>query len=106
MITYNVTCSMDISISDEWLRWMEEVHVPDVMRCGIFISVNIHKVLQEFDNQASYAIQYSCNDMKDLLRYEVSFAPSLRKRHFERYKDKVICFRTILERVSAYKDSL
>ena len=90
---------MDASISDEWLKWMKDVHIPDVMESGIFISVNINKVLNEVDNQLSYAIQYSCNNINDLHRYEVNFAPSLRKEHSLRYKDKVVCFRTILERI-------
>jgi hypothetical protein len=41
MILYNVTVSIDESVEKEWLQWMKEVHIPDVMNTGLFVSSKI-----------------------------------------------------------------
>ena len=47
MIIYNVTVNIENAYADEWLKWMKEVHVPDVMRTGVFVGNNIYKILAE-----------------------------------------------------------
>ena len=44
MILYNVTVNIENAVADEWLQWMKEVHVPDVMRTGIFIQNTIFRI--------------------------------------------------------------
>ena len=102
MIIYNVTCSVDPSVSEEWLQWMRETHIPDVMESGIFKAAQINKVLSEKDGGITYAIQYSCESMKDLHHYQVNFAPQLQRKHSQRYGDKVVSFRTLLEVVESF----
>ena len=41
MIIYNVTCHMDLALAEEWLRWMQEIHIPEVMATGCFLDVKI-----------------------------------------------------------------
>ena len=36
MIIYNVTCNVEKEILQDWLQWMVEIHVPDVMPTGFF----------------------------------------------------------------------
>ena len=31
MIIYNVTCSMEKNLADEWLHWMKSEHLPEVL---------------------------------------------------------------------------
>ena len=102
MIIYNVTCSVDPSVSEDWLQWIKDVHIPDVMECGIFKKAQINKVLSEKERGITYAIQYSCETMKDLHHYQVNFAPQLQKKHIKKYGDKVVAFRTLLEVVEKF----
>jgi len=37
MIIYSVTVNIDDSVHDEWVTWMKEVHIPDVMATGYFL---------------------------------------------------------------------
>ena len=98
MIIYNVTCSVDANISEEWLRWMKDHHIPKVMNTGIFIETQINRVISDERNKlVTYAIQYTCKTMKDLHRYQVKFAPSLQKDHSDKYGSKVVAFRTLLD---------
>ncbi len=41
MYIYNVTVTLEKEIQSEWLRWMKEIHIPDVMRTGFFIENKI-----------------------------------------------------------------
>ena len=43
MIIYNVTVSVEESVQTEWLNWMRNKHIPEVMACGIFTKAQISK---------------------------------------------------------------
>ena len=103
MIIYNVTCNVESSISKDWQTWMKEVHIPEIMNCGFFISANMHRVLCSDDNGETFAIQYKCYTMKDLHHYEIRFSGDLQKKHIDKFGDKVIAFRTILEELDTFE---
>lgn len=96
MFIYNVTVTLEESIQDEWLKWMKEVHIPDVMRTGLFVENKICKLLSE-ELETTYAIQYTFRTMDDLHKYQREYAPRLQREHKDKFKDKFAAFRTILE---------
>jgi len=102
MIIYNVTCNVETQISEEWMSWMKEVHIPEVMKCGIFTVCQINKVLISNEEGETFAVQYSCPTMKDLHNYQVNFSTSLQKKHSDRYGTKVVAFRTLLEVIEKF----
>ena len=97
MLIYNVTISIDKAVHDEWFRWMKDVHIPEVMATGYFLGHKMCKVLVDEDTGITYSIQYSCASRKDLDDYQTLHSPALQKIHTERYKDKFVAFRTLLE---------
>ena len=100
MIIYNVTVSVLESISDEWLDWMKNVHIPEVMATGLFIENRILKLkLPETEEGVTYAIQYSMKSMDEYNKYQKEFAPALQKLHTGKYTNRVHAFRTVLETV-------
>ena len=102
MIIYNVTCNVETQIAEEWMNWMKEVHIPEVMKCGIFTVCKINKVLISNEDGETFAVQYSCPTMKDLHNYQVNFSTSLQKKHSDRYGTKVVAFRTLLEVIEKF----
>ena len=97
MILYNVTLNVEASIHDDWLAWMKAIHIPDVMDTGCFLSYKICRLLRQGEEGTTYSIQYFCKDTKALHYYQVNFAPELQKEHKNRYGDKVVAFRSLLE---------
>lgn len=97
MFIYNVTVNIDAAAQDEWLRWMREKHIPDVMQTGCFTESRIVKVLNVDDEGQTYSIQYTFSEMKDIERYQAEFAKKLQAEHTEKFKDKYAAFRTLLE---------
>ncbi|TAH42807.1 MAG: DUF4286 family protein [Bacteroidetes bacterium] len=101
MIVYNVTVNVDNAVQAEWLVWMKETHIPEVMRTGMFLENRILKLLGDEDSGGhTYAIQYTCKSMNEYNTYQEKFAPSLQQAHTDRYKDKFVAFRTLLELVT------
>ena len=98
MVLYNVTVKIDPSVHDEWLQWMQRVHIPDVMRTNLFIDNRICRVLgQNEEDGITYAIQYFCKSMEDYEMYQLKFAPTLQQEHAGRYPNKFVAFRTLME---------
>ena len=100
MIVYNVTIKVNPEIHEEWVNWMKQIHIPDVLATGFFTAYKMMKLLREEEDGITYAIQYYCEEMRDLHLYQVKHAARLQAIHTARYKDKYVAFRTLLEVVS------
>ena len=44
MVIYNVTLSIDTSVSSEWLAWMRQTHIVEIMKTGCFMECRLSKV--------------------------------------------------------------
>jgi len=98
MILYNVTIKIDNDIADEWLDWMQSEHIPAVIQTGCFIGHRICRLLSPKDDEGqNYSIQYLCDGLKELQVYQGLHAPRLQAEHSERFKDKFVSFRTVME---------
>jgi hypothetical protein len=102
MIIYNVTVSVEESITSDWLNWMKAEHIPEVMACGIFTKAQINRVISQGDNNNTFAIAYSCSSMKDLHQYQIKFSAELQQKHIARFGDKTVVFRTIMEAIEEF----
>lgn len=103
MILYNVTVSIDESIHEDWLLWMREVHIPDVMRTGLFLESRISKIHAEEQGGLSFAITYLAKSLDDMELYKKEHAPRLQQEHSARYAGKFAAFRTFLELIEEFK---
>jgi len=97
MILYNVTVSIDTNVENEWLQWMKEVHIPDVMNTGLFIDNKICRIHAEEEGGKSYSIQYLAKSWDEYNQYQDIHAPKLQQEHTLKYSGKFAAFRTILE---------
>ncbi len=98
MYLYNVTVNVEDDIHDDWLVWMRSTHIPAVMETGCFAANRMLKLLSEIENNGTtYSLQYYFNKMEDYVRYQDKFSKSLQAEPTERYRDKFVAFRTLLE---------
>lgn len=99
MIVYNVTCNMLKSASSEWLDWMKNEHIPEVMQTGCFISHKILKLLEtdSTEEDINYVAQYTCENIETLERYRRDFGPALMQKTLAKYGDSVLAYRSVLE---------
>lgn len=95
-VIYNVTVSVDVDKSEEWLTYMKEVHIPDVMKSGFFLESKISKVIGHEEGGKTFAIQYLCANMATYEEYQEKAAPALQKDHTEKFGKNTAAFRTLL----------
>ena len=101
MIIYSVTVSIDRGVESDWLSWMKETHIPDIMAAGYFRDFSLQKVLDPVapDNTPTYNIQYSCDSLDKYESYQKEAAPGLRRDHSTRYEGRFTASRAVLETV-------
>jgi len=100
MILYNVTFGIDREIEPEWVLWMKETHIPEVLSTGVFTGHKFYKVLShEVEGTSSYCIQYFTPSIIQFNQYLATFAPRFLEEHRQRFKDRHVAFNTLLEEV-------
>lgn len=98
MILYNITCSVDPAIHEEWLQWMKDIHIGEAMATGCFIQYKMLKMLDgEHVQSITYAVQYLAPSMDAYIQYQKEYAPLLQSKTKERYGERVSAFRSLLE---------
>ncbi|MDT7829238.1 DUF4286 family protein [Pricia sp. S334] len=103
MIIYNVTTNIDASVHSEWLSWMRETHIPDVLSTGKFLNAKMSKVLiDEEMGGITYSVQYTTIDKETLQKYYTEDAERLRNDAVKRFPNKFVSFRTEMKIVSEH----
>ncbi len=99
MIVYNVTVKIEKDIHDDWLTWMKETHIPEVLKTNLFEDNKMMKVLVDEDDGFTYSIQYRVSSWEKLDDYQKNHAPALQQSHNKKYEGKFVAFRTLLEEI-------
>lgn len=100
MIIYNITINVEKEVEVEWLKWMKEKHIAEILATGYFHEHKILRLLNETENEGeTYAVQYFTDSLDKLEAYMVEKAPQLREEHEAKFGKKCLSFRTFLETV-------
>lgn len=104
MIIYNVTSAVDPTIHEQWLKFMLDKHVPEVMATGMFYKIKIVKVLgdEQHHGGATYSVQYSAESREKLDAYYSEHAPRFRAEIKQLFGESVLQFRTELQIVQEF----
>ncbi len=97
MYLYNVTTNIDESLVADWVQWMKEVHIPEVIATGCFTEGRLCRIIGASEGGKSFAAQFVCPNLSTYDRYQKQFAPALRAKTEERYFGKIASFRTMME---------
>lgn len=101
MFIYNITTKVAAGIHSSWISWMQEVHIPEVMATGFFISYRILRILEIDDSEGpTYAIQYECKALSDYHLYIAQESERLKKSVFDKWGNQTIAFRSFMEIVN------
>lgn len=104
MIIYNVTINIDDSVHDDWLHWMKNEHIPDMLATKKFSAAKMCKVMVEEDlGGSTYSVQYQTDSKATLLAYYAEHADQMRSKGNRLFPNKFVAFRTELEIISEQK---
>lgn len=101
MIVYNISMKVSVAIEKEWVQWQKREHIPDIMASGQFSEYKFYKLLEQDETEgATYVIQYFASSLENYQHYIQHTAPGLRKKAFDKWGDRFIAFRSIMEVVN------
>ena len=101
MLIYNVTTKVQHSIHHEWLKWMKEEHIPDIINTGCFTHANILELLEVDTTEGpTYAIQYIAESKARYNLYIENFSAEMRQKAFNKWGDQFIAFRSVMQIVN------
>jgi len=90
MYIYNITSKIDPSIHENWVTWMKDTHIIEVMATNCFTQYQFVRLLEVDDSDGpTYAIQY--------IRYLEIHAPLLSKKATEAWGNLFIGFRSLMQ---------
>ncbi|MDR5589111.1 DUF4286 family protein [Christiangramia sp. SM2212] len=97
MIIYNVTLNVQEDIHDNWLKWMKDEHIPDMLNTKKFTKALMTRVMvQEPMGGITYSVQYTSESKEMLESYYEENAEELRSKS-KAFDGKFVAFRTELE---------
>lgn len=100
MLLYNVTVGVDKDVEEEWLQYMREKYIKDVLNTGLFVSHKMYKVLHDQDDGTiSYSVQYFARSIEDIQQYLETFAPTIIEEHRKKFNNRHVTFMTLLDEV-------
>lgn len=101
MIIYNVTSKIDWSIHKQWAQWMQEEHMPEVLATGCFTQSQLLRLLETDEEEGpTYAAQYFAETIEQHAYYLETFAPLLRQKGLDKWCNRFISFRSLMEVVN------
>lgn len=101
MLIYNVTIKVDHSIAKEWLHWLQEEHIPAIIATGCFSHAVILRLREtEAGEGVTYAVQYYTESDALYNEYIEKFSEDMRKKGSDKWGNKFIAFRSVLEVVN------
>jgi hypothetical protein len=100
MLIYNVTTKVDRSIAEEWLTWMKEIHIPEVLSSGCFEKYQLLRLLDIDEEEGpTYATQYYAASPEAYEKYIEQYATTFKEHAYKKWGAKFISFRTLMELV-------
>ncbi len=94
---YIVHVAIDDEVHDEWLAWMLDHHLPDVVATGCFAQAwACRDEARDEPGRRAYAFTYRALDEAAWTRYAENHAPALQRDHTERFEGRFAASRELL----------
>ncbi|MBA4196938.1 MAG: DUF4286 domain-containing protein [Chitinophaga sp.] len=101
MFIYNVTTLVQYNIHHQWVEWMQQQHIPDVMATECFSKFQFVRVLETDETEGvTYAVQYFAESKALYNRYIEHHAATLRKEVVDKWGNQIVGFRSLMQVVN------
>lgn len=100
MFLYNVTIKVSPEIINEWIDWMQNEHLDEVIATGKFSKYFFYELLEpkeEGDESRTFVAQYQTDSLERYKEYIEQHAPLLREKGFSRFGSGFIAFRSLMK---------
>jgi len=98
MIVYNVTTKVTPAIQQDWLQWIKEEHIADIIGTGCFTHAVVLQLLETDDSEGpTYTVQYFADSKSLYNNYIASHAEKMRQKAFDKWGNQFIAFRSLMQ---------
>lgn len=98
MIIYNVTIKVERAVANEYLEWLRNEHLPDMMYTGLFSDYRLSRLVEPADGEGeTFVIQYHCDSVENYQSYMNEHSETMRQKGLDRFGNQFIAFRTVME---------
>ncbi len=103
MYIYNVTTNVDESIQNEWMEWMQNTHIPSVLKTGKFTEAKICRVMiNEEMGGTTFSVQFTAESIDAINSFTKNEGIQIENEAFIKFGEKQLSFRTNLELISTH----
>ena len=101
MFVYNITFNVEPPIESEWLKWMKNEHILDILSTNHFTEHRILRLVNEHPDASgtTYAVQFTATNIADVQQYLANQGAVLQNELTAKFGEKVLSFMTLLEEV-------
>lgn len=100
MLIFNTTYKVAGSITEKWISWVQQNHIPFMLADKQFSRPQIAKIVGSDDEQGvSYSVQFHITDMPSLMNWHKQNATEFQKHFQSAFGNDVQFFTTVLELV-------
>lgn len=100
MIVYNETVIVDEAIHKQWLSWMQQNYIPQVMATGHFNRYTILNVLDSPNDGVTYCVQYFADSRNDYNLFAKNHQQKLQALHLQQFENQFVLFNTLMQTVN------
>ena len=98
MLIFNTTYKISGSITEHWLEWVKQNHLPFMLADELFSRPQIAKIVGSEDEEGvSYSIQFQIADMQSLMNWHKKNATTFQQHFQSAFGNEVQFFSTVLE---------
>ncbi len=98
MLIYNITLKVEWSVHPQWLFWMQEVYIQQVMQSGCFTKHQLVRLLEiDEDEGPTYALQLYAGSWEAYNIYLENFLLQNEALGYETWGGSLLSFATLME---------
>jgi hypothetical protein len=100
MIIYNLTVNITHQAHNEWMKWLKEEHLPEIIETKTFYDIKIYQLINiEEADGPTYSVQFFARSMEEYDIFINEYAPAFINKSVNKWGDEMFSFRTTLKNI-------
>lgn len=100
MYLYNITIKIETGLESDWLLWMHEEYIPQILTYKTFYEYKLYKILNIDDTDgATYALQLFAENELLIEQFLNSHLQTIQQIQQQRWLGRMYSFATLMENV-------
>lgn len=100
MLLFNVTVIIEEDTVDKWLKWMTDIHIPQMMATECFVSNRLLKLLDSPNEGVTYCVQYIAENESEYDRFKNHHEQLFTAEMYTTFPNKVLSFSSLMQFVA------